>query len=101
MTDFNFIQEKFKFPEATEITFDFGASAYKILAGVSNIMTAIWADPTTSRTSGRMYVTSTGEGAAFSILDLKIKLLYDRYTTSIKGRANTTLKQTDPKDLVK
>lgn len=101
MPDFDFIQEKFKFPTALEVVFDFGASSFKLLAGRSNIITAIWADPTASRTSGKLYVTSTGDGAALSIVDLKIKLLYDRYTTSLKGRANVSLAQSDPKDLVK
>lgn len=100
MPDFDFIQERFKFPVATEINFDFGSGAYKLLFGQSNVLTAIWASPTASRTSGKMYVTSAGEGAAFSILDLKIKLLYDRYTPTIKGRGNQALKQDDPKDIV-
>lgn len=100
MTDFNFIQEKFKFPSATEVTFDFGATAFKVLVGSSNVITAVWADPKASRTDGRMYITSLGEGAGLSVLDLKAKSLHDWYTTSVKGRANTALVQDDPKDLI-
>lgn len=100
MPNFDFIQEKFKFPTSLEVNFDFGASAFKLLEGSSNIMTAIWAEPTASRTSGKIHVTSYGNGSAFSVLDLKIKLLYDRYTTTLKGRGNQTLKQDDPKDIV-
>ncbi len=100
MPNFDFIQDRSKYPLATEINFDFGSGAYKLLEGQSNIISAIWADPTTSRTSGKLYVASYGDGAAFSVVDLKIKLLYDRYTTSIKGRANKALLQNDPKDIV-
>lgn len=100
MPDFDFIQEKFQFPTSLEVNFDFGASSFKVLAGQSNIFTAIWASPTASRTSGKLYVASQGTDPAFSILDLDVKILYDRYTTTTKGRANQALKQEDPKDIV-
>ena len=100
MLDFNFIQDRHSVPSSVTINFNFGVDYRAVLAGTSNVMTAIWADSTASRTSGRLYVTSYGDGAAFSILDLKIQLLYDRYTTVVKGRANEVLKQDDPKDLI-
>lgn len=86
------------------VDFNFGpevdANARRILAGQSSNMTAIWASPTASRTSGKMYITSAGSGAAFSIVDLENLILYDRYTTTIKGRANVLLAQDDPVDVV-
>jgi len=100
MPDFDFIQDRNTFPISTELDFNFGAGQINVLAGNSNVITAIWAEPDAGRSSGKMHVTSYGEGAAFSILDLKTKILYDRYTVTVKGRANETLKQEDPKDLV-
>ena len=100
MLNFDFIQNRLSTPTAVEVNFDFGTSSHSVLAGTSNIFTAIWADPTASRTTGKLYVTSYGNGAAFSILDLKLRLLYDRYTTSVKGRANEVLLQDDPKDII-
>lgn len=100
MTDFNFTQRRLEPPIALEIDFNFGASVYRLLEGQSNIMTAIWADADAGRTSGKMYVASAGVGAALSVLDLKLMLLYDRYTTELRGRANELLAQEDPKDII-
>jgi len=100
MTDFNFTQNRLQIPVATELDFNFGSGAITILAGSSNLMTAVWAEPGASRTSGKMHITSYGTGAAFSVLDLSAKILYDRYTITVKGRANETLEQEDTKDLV-
>lgn len=100
MADFDFIQRKLTFPEPDEVNFDFGAGAYRFIAGQSNIFSAIWADPTAGKDVGKFYVASQGDGAAFSVVDLKLKVLYDWYTTGVKGRANQTLKQNDPKDIV-
>lgn len=100
MTDFNFIQEKFRFPTSIEVNFDFGANVNTLLAGSTNNIIAIWADYNTSKTSGNMYIVSTGAGAAFSILNLETHLLHDRYTTTLKGRANVMLNQEDPIDVI-
>jgi len=104
MVDFNFTNERTQLPEATDVNFNFGPEiviiARRILAGQSNNITAIWASPTASRSSGKMYITSTGSGAALSVIDLGAVSLYDRYTSTIKGRANETLDQDDPIDIV-
>ena len=100
MTDFNFITARAVLPNVSEINFDFGSTLFNILAGSSNTITAIWADTCASRSCGKVYLASYGDGATFSVVDLNTKLLYDRYTTSIKGRANQVLKQNDPKDIV-
>ena len=100
MTDFNFIQDRFELPSAIVVNFEFGSTAFYILAGTSNTFSAVWATPMASRTSGKLYITSYGDGAAFNVLDLGVKLIYDRYTTSVKGRANQVLKQNYPEDVV-
>jgi len=100
MTDFNFITPKTDRTINSKVVFEFGTGSFQLLAGQSNIMTAIWADSTASRASGKLYITSYGEGAAFSVLDLKIKSLYDSCTITQKGRANELLAQEDPIDVV-
>lgn len=100
MPDFNFITTRTVLPNTSEINFDFGSTLFNILAGSSNTITAIWADIDAGRSCGRVYVASYGDGAAFSVVDLNTKLLYDRYTDSIKGRANQVLKQNDLKDIM-
>ena len=100
MTDFNFIQKSIKSPNALDINFNFGANVYYLLEGQSNIMSAVWTDSNTSRTSGKVGITSIGVGAALSVLELELKILYDRYTSELKGRANELLEQEDPKDVI-
>jgi len=99
MVDFNFIKNKTSVPTASNIDFDFGKSSYNILAGYSNNITAVWADSNTGKSFGRVYIASAGNGAALSILDLETRLLYDRCTTTIKGRANDVLKSDDIEDI--
>jgi len=100
MVDFNFITERSKFPSALEVNFSFGSTAFEFLSGSSNTITAVWASADAGRTSGKVYVASIGDGAAFSVLDLKIKSLYDSCTITQKGRANELLAQEDPIDVV-
>lgn len=100
MVDFNFIKEKFESPDPLELSFDFGSSSFNILAGNSNIITSIWADPATSRSQGKVYIASYGDGASFSVVDLNLKLLHDRYTKTIKGRSDEVLEQEDVKDVI-
>lgn len=99
MTDFNFIKNKTSFPTASYIDFDFGKSSYNVLAGHSNNILAVWADSNTGKGAGRVYIASAGNGAALSILDLETKILYDKYTTTIKGRANEVLQSDDIEDI--
>lgn len=104
LINFNFIHKKTTIPVAVAVDFnsgaDVGTEARRILAGQSNNMVAIWASSTASRTSGKMYVISTGSGAALSVVDLDNLNLYDRYTISTKGRAGVVLTQEDPVDIV-
>lgn len=101
MANFNFVQVRPEVPIGTEVNFDFGTNVeLNILIGTSNVMSAIWADVTAGRACGKMYVASTGGGSAFSVLDLQSKTLYDGYTVTLKGRANTVLQQEDTIDIV-
>lgn len=79
--------------------FDFDIAVYHILAGFSNIFTAIWADTDASRVNGKMYALSWGPGMALSILNLDGRSLYDHYTQTFAGRAEETLTNTDTRDL--
>lgn len=79
--------------------FNFALGIYRILAGFSNIFTAIWADTDAGLGNGKMYVLSWGSGTALSILNLEEKELYDHYTQDFGGRAEETLTDTDTVDL--
>lgn len=100
MPNFDFLIPKATFPTAIEVDFNFGAGDLRLLAGTSNNITAIWASFDANKDNGFVYIASYGEGAAFSIVDLNLKLLYDRYTKTVKGRANIVLPQEDIKDIV-
>lgn len=70
-----------------------------VLEGTSNFISAIWAEATAGLNNGKVYVASTGTGAALSIIDLNTKTLYDRYTKDLKGRSNDKLIQEDIEDI--
>ena len=98
--DFNFEQ----FPGYTpspplSADFDFALAVYNILAGYSNIFTAIWADTNAGRGVGKMYTLSYGAGVALSVVNMANKNLYDQYTQTDGGRAEEVLTDTDTRDL--
>ncbi len=90
----------FDFTESgyTPTSYDFNfytlVYAYTVLAGTSNNFTAIWADPTTSLTTGKIYIASP---AVFSIVDSAV--LVDYYTTTHSGAGNESLNQDDIIDI--
>lgn len=69
------------------------------LAGTSINVTGIWADQSTGLDTGKVYTVSSGTGAGFSIFDLSTKSLWDKYTTTSKGRASETLLSEDVIDV--
>ena len=79
--------------------FDFVLGVYYVLAGFSNIFTAIWADPNAGRDNGKLYALSWGPGAALTVLDLSDRSVYDHYTQDFAGRAQETLTDNDTRDL--
>ena len=82
-----------------EANFDFALAVYSILAGYSNIFTAIWADSNAGLSTGKMYTLSWGSGAALSVVNMDNKDLYDQYTQTNGGRAEETLTNDDTRDL--
>lgn len=97
--DFDFSEVGYSPLPADAADFDFALAVYNVLAGSSNIFTAIWADPNTSRTSGKMYALSWGPGAGLSVLELSTKVPYDFYTETESGRVDETLIDNNTRDL--
>ena len=97
--DFNFEISGYTPKQPLDADFNFALGVYHILAGYSNIFTAIWADTDASRASGKMYALSWGPGVALSILNLDEKNLYDHYTQTRGGRVDETLTNDDTRDL--
>lgn len=58
---------------------------YYILSGTSSDYNSIWADQNSSINSGKFYVSTTGSGAALSIVDIKYNTLIDSYSLTHMG----------------
>ena len=97
--DFNFDLAGYGPKPPLAADFDFALAVFYVLAGFSNIFTAIWADSNASLANGRMYTLSWGAGTALSVLNLDDKRLYDYYTQTDSGRVDETLIDTDTRDL--
>jgi hypothetical protein len=97
--DFNFDLAGYTPRPPLDADFDFALAVFYVLAGFSNIFTAIWADSNASLTNGKMYTLSWGQGTALSVLNLDDKRLYDHYTQDYGGRGSETLTSTDTVDL--
>lgn len=98
--NFNFVESGYTPPSS--YIFDFGATSIttvEILAGTSNNITSIWADPTANISTAKFYTGSTGTGSAFSVVDLQNKVLYDSYTISDGGQNDEPLEREDIKDI--
>lgn len=76
-----------------------GTSVYNVLGGASVSLVAMWADSNTSINFGKVYVASSGDGAALSVINMSTNTLYDCYTKTEKGRADEALVAEDIKDL--
>lgn len=97
--DFDFSVEDYSPSSPLEADFNFILGVYRVLAGFSNIFTAIWADTNSGRENGKMYTLSWGPGTALSVLNLDGRTLYDQYTTSYGARVDEPLTNTDTRDL--
>lgn len=73
--------------------------ARRILAGTSSRYIAVWADPTASIDSGMFYVATTGNGAAFSVVDSTYSILKDSYTIVEEGLFEEPLEREDIVDI--
>lgn len=97
--DMNFDIAGYRPKNPLDADFDFALAVYYVLAGFSNIFTAIWADSNAGRANGKMYALSWGPGTALNILNLDEKRLHDHYTQNYGGRGEETLTNTDTRDL--
>lgn len=64
--------------------------SYSLTLGDNANYVGIWADPLAGLHSGKFHLSTQD---SLFIIDLKDKVLYDRYTQTIKGRANEFLEQ--------
>jgi len=64
---------------------------YNILSGASSNYSSIWADSNANINSGKFYVSTTGSGATFSVVDLQTKVIVDSYSIDHKGGGNEFL----------
>jgi len=99
--DFNFARPVYTPEPANEADFNFAApfQRHAILAGASDDIAAIWAEPTAGLDKGNLYVASTGAGAALSVIDMDAQSLFDSYTKYLKGISDETLDAEDVEDL--
>jgi len=98
---FNFGRPVYSPPSANNANFNFAApfQRHAILAGASNNITAIWADPDAGLNRGNLYVASAGTGAALSVINMDDQAVFDSYTKYNKGIADETLDAEDVEDL--
>ena len=99
--NFNFTESGYT-PDSYD--FDFGAVPavsfiYSILSGTNRNFIAIWADPTANINTGKVYASTSGEGASFFIIDLLNKVLYSTYTINNKGAFGESLDQENIVDI--
>jgi len=99
--DFNFARPVYVPVPADEADFNFAApfQRHEILAGSSNNIAAIWADPDAGLGNGNLYIASTETGAALSVIDMNMQSLFDSYTKDLKGISDETLDAEDIEDL--
>ena len=74
-------------------------SVYNILSGTSSNYNSVWADSTANINSGKLYTASTGNGAAFSVIDLQSKTLIDSYKIDVMGNNMEFLNSEDIVDI--
>jgi hypothetical protein len=97
--DFNFEVAGYSSLPPLEADFDFALVIFNILAGFSNVFTAIWADSNAGLGKGKMYTLSWGPGTALSVVNMDSKDLYDHYTQNYGGRSEEPLTSSDTRDL--
>lgn len=96
--NFNFTDSGY---EPTNYDLDFVATVptFRVLAGTSKNFSSIWADPTANIKTAQMYVGTKGSGAAFSVIDMKSKVLIDSYKIDKVGRYGEALENEDTVDI--
>ena len=77
-----------------------GAGKYPILREQNvNFLTSVWAEPNANINTSRLYVSSSGIGATFSVIDLNSKSIYDSYLVYEQGLLGDFLDQEDVVDI--
>lgn len=72
---------------------------YNILSGINKNFTGIWADSTANINTGKVYASTSGDGASFFIIDLLNNVLYSTYTINNKGAFGESLDQENIVDI--
>jgi hypothetical protein len=75
------------------------STTYNILSGTSSNYNSIWADANANINTGKFYVTTTGSGAALSIVDLQLNIISDNYTIDYSGANEEFLNSEDIVDI--
>ena len=99
MIDFNFKYPGYSPPGNLDIKFNFLKPGLKILAGTSQSFVAVWADPTANIMTDKLYVASSGPGAALSVVDLANERLIDSYLIDKAGNYGELLESEDVVDI--
>ena len=82
-----------------EGTTDYSIFTTTLLAGTSEDATSVWADPNASLETAKLYVGTTGSGAAFSVIDLEHTVLTDSYKIDYDGINEEFLDREDIVDI--
>ena len=72
---------------------------YNTLSGTSSNYNSIWADSGANINTGKFYVTTTGNGASLSIVDLQHSVVIDNYTLHTAGNSGDFLDSEDIVDI--
>ena len=94
--NFNFTESGYS--PGPPYNFDFSppATSYSVVKGLTNNFTSIWADTGAGLSAGKMYIGLEGY---FNVINLSDQTIYDWYSQTCKGRANTILSSNDIVDI--
>lgn len=73
---------------------------YDLIPEMSNDIISMHTSSDASMIRGKLYITSTGKGASIVVINIEDGTIYDRYTETQRGRANTTLLRNDIVDSI-
>lgn len=72
---------------------------YNIFPSTNRNFAAVWADPTSSINTGKVYTCTTGANASFFVIDVVNKVVCDLYTINQKGGFGERLDQENTIDI--
>ena len=97
MTDLNF--ELTGYVPSYDLNFGTSYVLLNILNGESENFISIHADVNANINTAKVYIATSGEGAAFSIVDLSRQVLSDNYLIDDEGRFKEVLDREDIVDI--